>query len=306
MGVTTPIHFGIEQEHFVFHCNGETPSHEVIDELWRLLLGQGFQIQATNPSGRVLSIWKQTEWGPLVILNDSCTHIVEVAFPKIDSLDTFRKLYEETWEALEQHMRSLDLQIRYGGALPQAPAITHWRPKNSDPTGERLIAFTKREPIYNPLFSPDFPACFAATHVSLNIPDDQAIAMLPYLYAHEHHVPQEFSNSKSFQGISAHCIRPLAWYANFQQPYPLLGIPDPIPRTLEDYSMARAACTRRDYSFIAIRDTSRVEFRSSCSQNSLDDILRLLQFRLETVQSFDPSHAYVIESPKERFLSACG
>lgn len=310
LSTTTHRAFGIEQEHFIFDETGATPTPEAIENLWSILIQEGFQVRGVSPEGTVLSIERMTDDGPLVITNDSCTHIIEAAFPKMNCLQRFRELYEATWDQLRDKLQLLGLAIQLGGSLREAPSEIHWRQKESDPKGERLKKFLTRNAIDHPLFCQAFPACFAATHVSLEMPAQEAIAKLPYFYSREYLVPLEFSTSKEFQGVHAHCIRPLAWLANFHQPYPLLGIPESIPTTLEEYQQMQTQCSGRDYSFVAIRDANRLEFRSACSQNSIDDVERLLRFRLESDVLANNANAKVIADSSRRaayedFKNAC-
>ena len=277
---STPRQFGVEQEHFVFHDDGTAPSHEEIDRLWAGLCRRGFQIHAVNNHGRVLSVARMLPQGLLVVTNDSCTHIVEVALPPYRSLSEFRRDYCETWELVTEQLHGMGLRIQLGGSLQTPVQEVHWRPKETDPEGERLYKFVHRDRLFSPLFHPDFPACFAATHVSLGVDEAEAIRLLPGYYAFEFLVPLWFSASPQFQSVRAHCVRPLAWEANFHKPYPLLGVPDPIPRDLQEYEQLRTQCSLRDYSFVAIRNAERLEFRSACSQPTIEAIEKLIQFRL--------------------------
>lgn len=306
---TTSRNFGVEQEHFVFHGDGSPPTHAEIDELWSSLCLKGFKTRGVDDNGRVLSIDRETPWGTLVLMNDSCTHIVEAAFPKMNSLQDFRELYSYTWGQVSEHLAKLGLAIQPGGALAKAPLEVFWRPKETDHQSVRLYTLVNRPPLPDPLFNPSFPACFAATHVSLDIPQEEAIVRLPHYYAHEYLVPLYFSNSPEFQGVKAHCVRPLAWIANFHKPYPLLGVPDRIPATLEEYDSLRKQCSGRDYSFVAIRSESRLEFRSACSQNTVDEVMRLIRFRLEVDCFAEPFNTELpnkqVDSSQAMFQHAC-
>ncbi|WP_373652687.1 hypothetical protein [Schlesneria sp. DSM 10557] len=277
---STARQFGVEQEQFVLHDNGTAPSHEEIDRLWAGLCGSGFQIHAVNNHGRVLSVARMVTQGLLVVTNDSCTHIVEVALPPYRSLTDFRRDYCETWGLVTEQLRGLGLQLRLGGALPMPVREVHWRPKETDPEGERLYKLVHREPLNTPLFHSAFPACFAATHISLGVREQEAINLLAGYYSFEFLVPLWFSTSPQFQSVKAHCVRPLAWEANFHQPYPLLGIPDPLPCDLAEYELYRSQCFLRDYSFVAIRNAERLEFRSACSQPTVEAVEQLISFRM--------------------------
>ncbi len=305
MITTTHRAFGVEQEHFIFDKNNAPPTPESIDLLWNWMIRDGYKVRGLCSEGTVLSVEQMTDDGPLVVTNDSCTHIIEVAFPKMTCLKRFRKLYEVTWNYLRDKLGRLKLEIHFGGTLSKAPRYIFWRQKETDPKGERLNDFLKRKPIDHPLFCSAFPACFAATQVSLDLPAQEAITKLSYFYSREYLIPIEFSTSKEFQGVKANCVRLLAWAANFHQPYPLLGIPKLIPATLEEYEKMRSQCSGRDYSFVAIRDSNRIEFRSACSQNTVDAVERLVRHRLEIDCKATVAHLSSASEMRVAFEKAC-
>ena len=297
--------FGVEQEHFIFDKNHVPPTPETIDRLWDCMVRNGYRIRGISSEGTILSIERITDDGPLVITNDSCTHIIETAFPKMNCLKRFRDLYETTWDDLRATLAQFGLKVQCGGALSEAPDVVHWRPKETDSKGDRLKKFLVRQPVDHPLFCQAFPACFAATHVSLDMHAEEALAKLPHFYANEYMIPAQFSTSKVFQGVRAQCVRLLAWLANFHQPYPLLGIPERFPATLDEYATMRTQCSGRDYSFVAIRDPNRLEFRSACSQNTVEDVLRLVRFRLHTDRQARSNDAGCASTAIRRFREAC-
>jgi hypothetical protein len=297
--------FGVEQEHFIFDQMGFPPTHTAIDRLWESFICDGYEVRATSKYGSIISIQESTDFGVLIITNDACTNIIEVAFPKMNSIAAFRKLYSDTWKKIEEKLQKLGLIINYGGILPRAPEKINWRWSEKDPDGNQLKTFLNREKINTPLFCSEIPACIAATQVSLEIPKDEAIEKLDFFYFYEHLIPKNFSNSKNFQNNVAHCIRPLAILANFHQPYPLLGIPDVIPRNLAEYAQMRSETPGRDYSFVSIRENNRIEFRSACSQDTIDDVERLVQFRLALDLKIDTYHSCSAHLYKTRFLDCC-
>ena len=93
--------------------------------------------------------------------------------------------------------------------------------------------------------------------------------------------------------------------ANFPPSYCLLGIPDPIPGSLSEYEQMRQASQIRDYSFVSIRNADRVEFRSACSQDSVDDILWLIRFRLAVARACGRDISPTLDNPQARFIAAC-
>lgn len=319
--------FGVEQEHFVFHSGKRPPSHRTTECLWDLLIANsGFSARCTNSTGMKLSIQRPSEYGPVVVSNDSCTHIIEVSFPKMDSLNAFAELYCETWQTLEQHLSELELEIYLGSSIDDcAPQnrtsnsnlqtsdsidlndvkTINWRPKESEPEGARLKKFLQRPHLNSPLFTPSFPACFTSTHINFDLDAAEAIRRLPGLYAHETDVPRRFSQCKTFQQVQGQCVRLWAWLENYHLPYPMLGIPDRWPMSIEDYKVLCSQCDGRDYSFVSIRDARRVEFRSACSQPTVDDVLELIRFRWESYRSAMDQPSLDLDTIRAEFVEAC-
>ena len=271
--------FGVEQEHFILHSDGSAPSHSEIDTLYERLKRHGFQTRGTDSNGRILSLALACEDGSLIVCNDSCTHILEVAFPVFNSLELFRNAYVETWELLKSELQPLGLRIHYGGVLDPRPEI-FWRPKDTDSTYERLQRFLARPPQQSPLYNQRFPACCAATQVSLTITHPEAYRLLPSYYAFEFLSPLIFSNSAEFLGVRRHCVRPLALMQNYPDDDPLVGIPRNIPQDEHEYGQLKKRTNNRDHSFVSIRGKNRVEFRSTCSQNTVEDVIDTVQLRL--------------------------
>ena len=67
----------------------------------------------------------------------------------------------------------------------------------------------------------------------------------------------------------------------------------------------RQASQIRDYSFVSIRSTERVEFRSACSQDSIDDILWLIRFRLAVDRACERDISPLRDNPRALFIAAC-
>ena len=302
----TPTHrrFGVEQENFILHGDGTPPSHGEMDLLYGLLRERGYGICSSDAQGRVLAVERSTEYGSLVVTNDSYTHVLEVAFPPFDNLNVFHRVALEVFALIGAVLQDLGLKVRPGAAL-NPPCEMSSRPNATDPNGARLNAGLTRAAINHPLFHPALPACIAATQVSLNIPDVEAIRKLPSFYQFEPLVPLLFGNSPEFNGVRGWCVRPLAWMANFPPSYPLLGIPDPIPSSLAEYEQMRQFSQIRDYSFVSIRSADRVEFRSACSQDSLDDILWLIRFRLAVDRACERDASPPPDNPRAQFIAAC-
>jgi hypothetical protein len=244
----------------------------------------------------------------------------------MDSLDAFAELYQTTWQTLEEQLSELELEIYLGSSIddcwPRKSAadknaarshtidlddvsVINWRPKESEPEGARLRKFLQRQRLEDPLFTLSFPACFTSTHINFDLDAEEVIRRLPGLYAREIDVPIRFTQCKVFREVKGQCVRLLAWLANYHRPYPMLGIPDRLPVSLTEYKELCSQCDGRDYSFVSIRDARRVEFRSACSQPTVDDVLELIRFRWESYQSAMDHPSLDWDSVRVEFVEAC-
>ena len=301
---TTHRLFGVEHEQFLLREDGAPPTHGDMDALCGSLEGRGYRAGARDSQGRILAALRATSFGNVVVTNDTCTHVLEVAFPPLEDLELFREMYRAELAQIDAVLGELGLVIHAGGAM-DPPREVLWRPKANDPDGSRIRAILNRPVLDHPLFQPALPACIAATQVSLNVPAVDAIRRLHRYYEFEPLVPLLFGNSPEFNGVRGRCVRPLAWMANFPPTYCLLGVPDPIPSSLPEYNQMRLASQCRDYSFVAIRSADRLEFRSACSQNSIDDILLLIRFRLAVDQACERDVLPAGSNPRELFITTC-
>lgn len=316
----------------MFHAAKKPPTHETIEQLWNLLIQEeGFSERFRDQCGMRLSIQKDSVFGPIFLSNDSCTHILEVSFPKLNCFDAFAEMYCVTWDMVRRHLARLDLEVYYGSSIDDcAPTLSsvnaisesdafhggqhidvndvttvYWRPKESDRGGVRLKKFLQRTELSSTLFCRCFPACFAATHVNIEVDAQEVINKLPSLYAAELQVPGRFSQCRKFRGFKGQCVRLLAWLENFSKPYPMIGIPDALPRSMDEYRWLCSQCDGRDFSFVSIRDARRVEFRSACSQPTVEDVLELIRFRWESYQSAVDQPSLDLDSIRAEFVEAC-
>jgi len=277
---TEEIRFGVEQEHFVLHADGSVPSAETIESVWRSLAELGYKDLIRNENGELLGVSRDDTLGRLIITSDACTNIVEVAFPPMDSLTLFADFYETVWSDVREALTREGLQVVMGGVLPDPLSDVVWRAKQSDVGGKRLSWLLSRpENPGEPMFMPEIAAHVAATQISLGVMAKLAATLLPTLYGFEFLAPLWFSQSPRFLGVSAHCIRPLVIERNFQHCMTTVGVPQNPPRNIEEYQHQFAGKNVRDYSFIAIRDEDRLEFRSTCTQPTSADICDLIRLR---------------------------
>ncbi|MHB9133486.1 MAG: hypothetical protein ACYDBB_20670 [Armatimonadota bacterium] len=275
-GEVGKLTFGIEQEQFIFHEEGTPPRKRDIAALFDALMGCGFSPGVTIGSGELISVERATATGPLVVKNDYCTHILEFALPPMRHLDELVACYTEVSALINGLLRRVGMQIVPGGALEQVPAGTV-----VVPNPRKLIYYMRQVP-RRPFSQSMFFAAMCATQVHLNILDDALYAQLPAYYSREYLPPLLYSQSPRCCGHRVHCTRPLMYRDGFVSAYWANAIPYPIPTTREEYGRLLAASEgfMRDYCFIAPTKHGTVEFRSGCSQPTIEEIVELLTLRI--------------------------
>jgi gamma-glutamylcysteine synthetase len=273
---------GVEQEFFIFGSNGETPTLEKMGEFFRFLGTLGYRLSSFSMDGLPQSANFDYEFGYVSVKNDFCTHIIEFALPPVSDPLQFSEIYLKTLNDIETALKSILLSIRKGSTLPTFPSDTVFIPGHS-----RLEWFRGRElPLpKSHLTHRFFTTMMCATQVHLNISSNTFYRLLPSLYALDVIVPLVFANGTNFNGEIAHCPRVIAWCQNFPEKYLAAGYPENIPDNGNKYEkmIANSADFQRDYTLITPRQSGSVEFRSACSQDSLESILQLIAFRIACV-----------------------
>lgn len=298
--------FGIEQEHFIFR-DGKSPTLQEIFLFFNALKKEGFSEHVTDSNGRPLSVALGTSHGQVIIKNDFCTHILEIAFPPLNSVLVFERLYKEVVGRIGDSLSTVGCNIKYGGSLDHVPIETVLVPNDNNHNKARLEHLLNR-PLPNRRYTDrKFNAAISATQIHLNVFDRSFYKIMPSLYSFEYLFPLLFSNSKTFIGYSAHCVRPLIYRDNFSPSYKACAFPDPVPNTEASYDkmLSKSEHFIRDYTFIAPRTNGTVEYRSGCSQNESGDIVNMLALRVATYYAAENGKRPYSRQSKEVFYQVC-
>lgn len=283
--LTDPIKFGIEQEHFIFK-NGKAPEKDEMHMFFYKLNKYGFKTSEINSENNIGTVIKETKNGSVFIKNDFCTHILEIVFPPLENVSDFLSIYDETLSIIQAVLTELGIEIHYGGCLSSLPEKINLYAPNSH-TSLRQELLINRQLTLHTLAHPYFFAAMCSTQVHLNIFKSNLYTCLPRLYAYDYIAILLFSNSKNFNGFLAHCVRPLLYKYNFQNDYLVNGYPEKIPASFAEYEnmLATAKNLIKDYSLIIPREKfGTIEFRSNCSQNSVNEIISLIALRIALVR----------------------
>lgn len=267
------------------------------------LANSKYRISSTDADLKPLSVNRDTEDGYISVKNDFCTHIIEFALPPRGSPSALRALYVEVYDDIANALEKRNLKIKFGGSLKTPPKEisilpghprTEWLATRDLPGG------------FNPLVFRYFTSLMCATQVHLNILDENFFRYLSRFYSLEFIFPLIFTNSSNYNGSTGHCVRPLAWEANFFPSYLATSFPTKIPTDQLAYSqmLLETVGFQRDYSFICPRQTGSVEFRSTCSQDSVEEILNLVAMRIAAA-NFASSSSPITLSNRDDFYSVC-
>lgn len=301
------LDYGIEQERFVFKAGGAPPSREEIVGVFQALVDRRMAPKAYDDEGGLIAVKRGTSTGLLVMKNDFCSHIFEVAFPPFRTVEQFRALYRETDELVRDVLAGFGIAVQPGGSLASLPEEIVFRPSDSNYIDKRMDIFFARPLPARPFSHRLFFAGMTSVHVHLNVLDDALYGRLPALYSVEYLVPLLYSESPVFNGRRAHCTRPLMYRDGFCEAYRASGLPDPVPTTAVAYRdfLAGAQGLIRDYSFIAPSWHGTVEFRTACSQPRLEDIIELLALRVALVNGVARGDWHERPNLRSLFWNAC-
>ena len=277
--------FGIELERFIFTKEEMPPSLDEINSVFARLLEWGMTVKAYDREAGLIAIKRELPTGPLVVKNDFCSHIFEVAYPPARTVAEFTAIFQQSEQEIQLVLRDFSIAVRLGGALAAMPTTIIYRPSDSDYVRKRMSQYEKRPVPKRPFSHRNFFAGMSSTHIHLNVLEEPFYPRLPALYSVEYLIPLLYSQSPVFNGCRAHCVRPLMYKDGFAESYRTVAIPDPIPSRPRQYHEFLAASRGfiRDYSFIAPSWHGTVEFRTACSQPTLDEIIELLALRVAIV-----------------------
>lgn len=262
--------FGVEHE--VFISSNGVPEISTIERLWKEAVSRGGIPIA--PGNEVLGVGFQTDFGLATVHNDFCTHIIEIAFPPVETDSEFELLADDLWRRLDPCLRAAGITVVPGATLPQVPRGTILRPSLSDPTGGRLRAILGRRRSDSAYSDQMVFAAMVSTQINLDV--DDALKVLPGAFGMLGVIAEAFCRPGVFNGSPAWRLRPLMYRDLLTAEY--IGLPYPISvtRPRDYYSPFESTEFIRDYGFIAPRAADVVEFRIADSQDSSRSIVELV------------------------------
>lgn len=273
--------FGIEHEVFILKKNNEALDHTEQKEFFSILIEYGYMLKINDD----LIIAKQRNDNMDVeISNDFCTHIFELRFSPTENLSVFHQNYKRAINDLQQICKLKNLLIVDSSVIDSIPK-TYYVVSQSDKNGLRMQKILDRNSNSHIMFEKSIMSFVTSTQIHLDW-DFATFPNVKNLYNFEYLFPLLFSNSKSFKGLEFHCVRPILYKSNFLN-YNLVAFPERIPESffeLSEYSKVKNFI--RDYSFISLRsDFNTIEFRGTCSHNSIEVIKQILSLRIAIIKT---------------------
>jgi hypothetical protein len=286
------ITVGVEIEYFIAHTYSDgsfklATKNEYLAVMEHLKKNFGYKDRnLANQPGRVS---KDTEQGFIAIKPDFAWHILEISLPPRKNLEALNEILDQTIFEVDCCLKNVNLARLNLSCLPDVPE----GPELVDL--DRLKGHIDSLKAHNSgsIYSvPIFPALIAATHVHLNVLNEQTYQLLPALYAQECSARTQFSRVQTFRGQKSNKHREKFYQTSLGSDYQLCDIPSPIPTSITDYCALfnNSAKIFPNDKFFGARDLTAIrptrygtlEFRSSCSFYETDKIMDIVRYRVKT------------------------
>jgi hypothetical protein len=306
--------FGIETEYIVRHKLDRERylSRMEFETVCNTLKSKyGYKSRSVDDIAR-LSI--DTELGFVCIKPDFAYNILEISYPPRRAPDELRDLIEKITDQIDTSLSEIGFTRAESSVVPRTPF--NFDLVEFERHSLWLTFFTKRNEKSSPFFFPEYPAMTAATQVHLNILDETFFARLPLMYELEWFAVSRFSKSRIFNEQKNTCSRVLLVDTTLGKDYPLRTVPSKVPNSIEQYLDLLLQTPKyfpkdpfypsKDYTFIRPRPFGSVEFRSTCSQSSVEDQLKICAFRaLQVAYASVQNKIIPINSPREVMIENC-
>ncbi len=261
---------------FVFEASGGVPHPDRLDAFLCDLPASS--TTASDSAGRAHSRSMRTPLGPVEIKTDSCTHILEAAYPPLASLQELRQVHAWADAALASRAAAHGLVLRHGCHAPTVPLPIRLRPK---PGGQERLRDHLSLGLPFPQGDPLVHFRTAALQVTLNCLDDDFTRNLAAAYALEPLVAASCCE-KTLRGEP--CERLVRLDHRSDPSRRMFRIPSTLPGSVAEHAAWLASESpptfRRDFAHVALRPPHLVEFRSGCSRSSVEAVEELVALRL--------------------------
>ncbi|MBF0207930.1 MAG: hypothetical protein HQK53_13710 [Oligoflexia bacterium] len=235
---------------------------------------------------------KDIENGFIAIKPDFAFHILELAFPPFNSIETFSKILNETTWLIDSILQQQNL-TRINSFIINPNLIDEDKSFVNQERLDGYISIIKeiKKRDHLEFSEPLFPACIAAIHIHLNASSEVDLRLIPFMYEMEPIIINKFNKFINYNTrYFGNNIRALIYNHTFGKNYFLSGFPSKIPRDLKSYTELYNNSDPifpkdpffpvRDYSFIRPTTFNTMEFRSLDTILDNSKILHAIAWRI--------------------------
>ena len=232
---------------------------------------------------------RDTESGFIAIKPDFAWHILEISLPPRKHLAELRKLLDQVFMEIDTALSKVKLSRLDRASLPDVP-------DNFDLVALDRLGQISETFISNPTMPtaiPVFPALITATHVHLNVFNEDAYKALKSLYETDAIISRKFTRPAIFRGQQYQDLRGALYKETLGPNYLMCDRPSVVPASLQDVCdlMNRSSKLFPHDRFYPVRDMTLIrgskygtlEFRSSCSFVAAESIIEIVKWRITQV-----------------------
>jgi hypothetical protein len=301
---------GIEVEYFIGKTNSDgfqlAKRPEYLSVVSELVSHHGyFDRGLRDQPGRIS---RDVDSGFIVIKPDFAWHILEVSLPPCKSLDELESLLTNVLCSVDAALGKFGLKRLDLSCLSDPPPSIDL--VNLDRL-EQISETFKPKRVDRPTQDPEFPAYVAATHVHLNVSNEEVLTCFPALYHLDKVISERFNRGRTFRGRTYENVRTALYRDTLGHDYLLHTYPIEPATNLNELcdQMNRSPKLFLRDGFFPVRDMSYIrptrygtlEFRSACSFNNVDKIIEIVKWRRAQIIAATGVHP-VISTPELEFL----
>jgi hypothetical protein len=234
---------------------------------------------------------KDTRLGFITIKPDFAWHILEIALPPRFAISEVKSLLIECTTMIDCALKEAGLFRLNLNCLPSIPDSMEF--VQLERLQSHLDILSKRKK-GNENIIPEFPALITSTQVHLNIFNEEAFNLLPFLYQQELKLFKKFNKPQIFDGKTHEDIRDYFYRNALGEDYALCTIPKTIPKDIDQYCQMMNRSPKlfpndplfgvRDLSYIRPTKYGTLEFRSTPSFNNINTVIEIVKTRITQVK----------------------
>ena len=277
--------FGVEVEYFVTQKGNPSHLFKKSDFEWFLHRMERFGYSCKNPANNLWYFVKETQVGYVVVKPDFVFHELEIALPPRSDLVVLTNLLKNVLQEVDSCLDELGFERLRDSFLDLKLSEMELV---KIPRYEGYLNCSRERSGKNEFSQWYFPAFLAATHVHLNVSSEEDLRLMPVLYELEWLALALFDRTRH-RTNTVRSLRTLYYRDSFGHDYRLVGVPERIPASLDEYvEQYNASPTLypndpffpvRDYSSIRPTRFGTLEFRSACSPLEIETVRIIVAFR---------------------------